>query len=389
MVGFLGARAVLSIATLLLGLNALRGTAPRDWIRQKGWLAGVLWVALYAVSFFWSDNKGEWGERVQVKLPFLVLPLAMAYPLRLSRQQTSVLMSGVCLLLLSGIAFSLSFYFRDAAAIAARYGQAFTFRTPAYNCHICFSAFGAATVFWIAAQWPMLSRAARWISGISAAIIIIYLHILAAKTGLVMLYGAVGLLLMRELYRRRWKQLLTGIVVVAGIVAAAWSFVPTFRARIGYFRWSFMEYASGRPSANYSDPGRIYSYKVALHQIGRSPVAGYGAGDVVTAMDAGYDRLFPETAPENRLVPHNQFLASGMAVGLAGLALLLVWWLLLPAQAFRLPNRFYNIGLWLLVSVLLFVDPAFEVQYGMAVFLFFIYWGRSLSPAKSLSSLYK
>lgn len=384
--GFLGARAILSIATLLLGLNALRGTSPRDWLRHKGWLLGVLWVAIYAVSFFWSENKGEWGERVQVKLPLLLLPLAMAYPLSFSRKQTGVLMSGVCLLLLSGIAFSLSFFVRDAAEIAERYGSSFTFRTPAYNCHICFSAFLAASVFWIIAQWPRLPRAARWLTGISAFIFVVYLHILAAKTGLVMLYGVGAFFLIRALYRRRFARV--GLIVggMAALLIVAWLALPTFRARVGYVRWSMMEYNSGRLSAHYSDPGRLYSYKVAWAQIQKSPFAGYGAGDLMAAMDAGYERLFPEIAPENRLVPHNQFLASGVAVGIPATLALLLWWLAIPAAALHRPQRFYNVSIWALVSILLFIDPAFEVQYGMAVFLFFLYWFRNLHSPTALSS---
>ncbi len=383
-VGFLGARALLSIATLLLGLNALRGTSPRDWLRHKGWLLGVLWVALYALSFFWTENKGEWGERVQVKLPLLLLPLAMAYPLALSRKQNAVLMSGVCLLLLSGVAFSLSFFIKDAAHIAEQYGRSFTFRTPAYDCHICFSAFVAAMVFWIGAQGRQLARAARLLAGFSALVFIGYLHLLAAKTGLVMLYGAGVLLIGRELYRRRFRRVGLFMVAMSLLLTVAWTTMPTFRARVGYFRWSVQEYQSGRTAAHYSDPGRIYSYRVAWGLIRESPWVGYGAGDLTAAMEAGYERWFGEIAPENRLVPHNQFLASGVAVGLPATAVLLLWWLALPAAAWRKPHRFYNMGIWILVSVLLFVDPAFEVQFGMAVFLFFLYWFRNLNAPKPL-----
>lgn len=385
-VGFLGARALLSIATLLLGLNALRGTKPLDWLRQKGWLLGVLWVALYALSFFWTENLEEWGERVQVKLPLLLLPLAMAYPLRLSRKQNAVLMSGVCLLLLSGIAFSLSFFVKDAARIAQQYSSSYTFRTPAYNCHICFSAFCAATVFWIVAQWSRLSSTSRMLAGFTAVVLIAYLHLLAAKTGLVMLYGAGVLLIVRDVYRRRFRRVSLILGSLLLLLALAWTAVPTFRARMGYIRWSIEEYQSGRPAAHYSDPGRIYSYQVALAQIKAAPLGGHGAGDLKTAMDAGYDRLFPQIAPENRLVPHNQFLASGVAVGIPATLVFLLWWLSIPIDALRRSQRFYNIGIWVLVSVLLFVDPAFEVQFGMAVFLFFLYWFRNLHTPKTPSS---
>lgn len=386
-IGFLGARAVLSIATLLLGLNALRGTHPRDWLRNRFWWMAVGWVALYALSFFWSSNMEEWGERVQVKLPFLLFPLAVAYPLQLHRNQWQVLLSGTCVLLLGGVAFSLSYYFPNAAAIAKGYESSQTFRTPAYNDHICFSAFLAATIFWILAVWPKLASPVKVLAGISTAIFGLYLHILAAKTGLVMFYGAGLLLLFRELYLKHYRRF--GLFFLTGLlgVVVAYGTLPTLRGRIGYFRYSFMEYFSGRPSGNYSDPARLYSYDVAVRQIARSPLGGYGAGDVVSAMDTGYTESHPHVAAENRLVPHNQFLASGIAVGVPAMIVLLIWWLggVVAVRRFPERTRFFNIGIWLLVSVLLFVDPAFEVQFGVATFLFFQYWFRNLTHTEPVS----
>jgi O-antigen ligase len=386
-VGFLGARAILSIATLLLGLNALRGTHPRDWVRNRWWWLALGWVALYALSLLWSVNTEEWGERVQVKLPFLLFPLAVVYPLQLRKKHWEVLISGICVLLLGGMVFSLWHYFPDAAAIAKGYGSSQTIRTPAYNDHICFSAFVAATIFWIVAVWPKLSAPVKMVTGISAAILGVYLHILAAKTGLVMLYGAGVLLLFRELYLKHYRRF--GGLMLAGILGCilAYAALPTLRGRIGYFRYSFMEYFSGRPSGNYSDPARLYSYDVAVRQIARSPWVGYGAGDVVSSMDSGYNQWHPDVATENRLVPHNQFLASGIAAGIPAMVLLALWWLGGVAAVWGFPerSRFFNIGIWLLVSVLVFVDPAFEVQFGIATFLFFQYWFRNLKSPETVS----
>ncbi len=377
--GFLGSRAVLSIATLLLGLNALRGISPRKWLPKRGWWLMVAWVAAYALSVFWGGDMHEWGERVQVKLPFLVLPLAWAFPLTLKRAHWNALAGGLCLIFLSGVAWSLWKFLPDAAAVMEGYGRSGTLRTPVYNNHICFSAALAALLLFCVALWPRLVPAARIVCGICGAVFAAYLHLLAAKTGLVMLYLLVLFGVGRMLYRRQWKTVLVLVLLAAGGVGGAYQFVPTFASRIGYMKYSFERYRTGETAGNYSDPARLYSYEVASGIIKERPLQGWGAGNVVSAMDAGYNRWQPQVATENRLVPHNQFLASAVAVGVPATALLFVWWVGFPLRLRRSREGYWAAAGWAALSVLLFVDPAFEIQFGIAVFLLFAYWLKNLS----------
>ena len=383
--GFLGSRAVLSIATLLLGLNALRGISPRRWLPQRGWWLIVAWVAAYAGSIWQGGNMHEWSEHVQVKLPFLVIPLAWAFPLSMKRTHWNVLAGGLCLLFLGGVVWSLSKFLPQAAVIMEGYGRSETLRTPVYNNHICFSAALSAVVLLCVALWPRLVTGVKILCGIMAVIFVAYLHLLAAKTGLVMLYLLVLLGLSRLLYRRQWKMVLLLLLLAAGGVGAAYKWVPTFATRIGYMKYSFERYRSGEASGNYSDPARLFSYMVASKIIQERPLQGWGAGNVVRAMDAGYNRWQPRVATENRLVPHNQFLASAVIVGVPATALLFVWWLGFPIRLRRSREGYWAACGWALMSVLLFVDPAFEIQFGIAVFLLFTYWFKNLS-SDSLSA---
>src|SRR6201995_254729 len=85
--GFLLSRAVLSVAMIAFVLNSVRDIHPRYWFRQKWLLLGFCWVGMYALSYFWSHNTGEWAERFQVKLPVLLLPIAFAFMPQLSAKQ--------------------------------------------------------------------------------------------------------------------------------------------------------------------------------------------------------------------------------------------------------------------------------------------------------------
>ena len=84
---FLVSRAGLSIFMFLFGINALRDVPVRQWLQQKWWLLGLAWVAIFAISGLWSEDKGQWNDHLQTKLPFLLLPLAFSYQPRFSGGQ--------------------------------------------------------------------------------------------------------------------------------------------------------------------------------------------------------------------------------------------------------------------------------------------------------------
>src|SRR3569833_337535 len=98
--GFLVSPAILSMSMILYGVSALRDAHPRLWVRDKWWLMGIAWITFYAVSYFWSDDKGQWSSALQLKLPFLLLPLAFTFTPVFTprRQQLITLLTGLLLL---------------------------------------------------------------------------------------------------------------------------------------------------------------------------------------------------------------------------------------------------------------------------------------------------
>ncbi|MEI8279837.1 MAG: O-antigen ligase family protein [Bacteroidota bacterium] len=378
MSGFLVSRVVLSISMFLLGVTGLWGVHPRRWFKERFWLIGIGWVCMYAISYFWSDNIPFWGDRLQVKLPFLILPLAFAFLPGFSLKQLRIFTVCVAFVLLGGVAYSLSFYLKDPGSFLAEYKVSHVIPTPAKNDHIRFSLTIALFTIWCVGFWPhLVSRAIKWFIGIIIAIFSIYIHILAAKSGLLVWYFSAAAFCSYLIYKKQSR--IIGISVTTGMIVATFlaiSFIPTLKERIGYMHYTYNVYNQGNVSGDYGDIGRIVSYDIALKEIKEHPVIGVGAGDILDAMKQGYDKWYPQIKDEQRLVPHNEFMTVALGCGIPTAILFLIWVLAPLSLVKRGRQSFFFFITWMGLLLSLMVEPMLEVQFGVFVYLFFLLWQR-------------
>ncbi len=371
-VGLLCSRAAASVSMMVFGINALWGIPPKVWLQQRWWLLGLGWVALYALSYFWSADKQMWGEHLQVKLPFLLLPLSFALLPAFSASDLRIYTCGLAAIMLSGALYSTSFLWRmDTAAIVESYKYAHVLRTPVYNDHIAFSTAVAVSIAWLAYAMPLFARRAhRAALLVVCGALAVYLHVLAAKTGLAALYIFLLACLAWQI-RRNFRR---GIMLlIGGVVCAALAFfsLPTLRERAGYSYVTWRSYRMGERHGIYSDAGRVISYNIALRSIAAHPF-GVGAGDVLQEMRAGYAKWYPQVEEDQKLWPHNQLLTCAMAAGIPA-ALLFILWLMAPLRRLSRNRKGFFFGIvWAMLLVPLLVDPFLEVQFGVAVFLIFL-----------------
>lgn len=382
--GMMGARAISSMAMILFGLNALWDVNPKNWLKKKWWLFGCAWVLLLLLSGLWSADKHEWWEHTQVKMPFLLLPLAFDFLPPFSKLQRFIFTAALAALMTAGAIYSLSHFFTDPVALIDSYKYAQILPTPFYNDHIAFSAAVAASIVWMLCYFPQLPAGiSRWLFGICIGFLIAYLHILAAKTGLLALYLFLFVWIIRQIIRRPARGFAFAAAILTLIVAAA-VFVPTLRERIGYSIVTWRSMAMGERGGIYSDASRIISYDLAMRSIAKHPFIGVGIGDVFDEMKRGYSSHYPEVAEAQMLWPHNQYLTTAMGIGIPGMLLLLCWQV---AALRRLKGRdgFYFGAVWLMLLVPLFVDPFFEVQIGVAVYLIYLLWQRKAMKDAALA----
>lgn len=380
-VGFLASPAVLSIAMMLYGLNGLRGIHPREWLKNKWWLLGVAWIACYAISYFWSANKPEWNIAVQVKLPFLLLPLAFSYTPRFSVKQMQLLTILTGIILLAGAGYSMSFLVMHSDYYLTQYKYSGVLPTPCRGDHIAFSTGIVLYIIWAVYSWPAVqSRGLRWGIGTITGLLAIFLHVLAAKSGIVCLYL---FLVSWSIYLAFIKRKVLGIIVIAAIplfLLIAVNYIPTFSHRKDYVDFSWYMLKNGDRSGNYGDIGRLMSYKLALHIMKEKPLSGAGAGDILDEMKRGYDQFYPQVADKDRLVPHNQFLIVAVAAGIPAMIIYAIWMFWPLTWLRRNRQSFFFFMTWLVLLVYILIDTSLEVQMGVFIFIFFILQQREELP---------
>jgi len=307
--GFLASRAVLSMATLAFGLNALWNINPKRWFQNKWWVLGALWVLIFIFSYYWSTDKDFWYHHSELKMPFLLFPLVFYFLPPFSPKQLLIFTIATGCMLIAGACYSSSFLIGHMDYYMEQYRVAHVLPTPAEGDYIRFSVCIALYIIWCFSFWSRLNYSLKWLIGIFISILVIYLHILASKSGLITLY--VFLIFWAVYIAVSKKKLLPGIgivVLMALGLLLAFKYIPTFHQRAGYISYSYIVYTEGDQSGTYGDIGRLMSYDVAEKQIKANPVRGVGAGDMLHAMIKGYETDYPKVAIENRLLPHNQFL---------------------------------------------------------------------------------
>lgn len=370
---FLVSKYTLSITVFLFGINAIRDIPPRQWLRNKWWLLGVGWVALYALTWFWSDDKHTWDIRWQTKLPVLILPLAVSFMPRFSAKQLQFITISSLLLLLAGACYSTSFFLIDPINTVKQYKYSGILPTLPKSDHIRASIAIALFIIWGIYTWPILeSKRAKWLVGICIGLLIIYMHILAVKSGLLSLYLFLGCW---GIYLAVAKKKLAGIIIIIAIplsVLFAVRYIPTFRERAHYIDFQWYMLTHGDQSGNYGDINRLMSYKIAVSLIKEHPLTGTGTGDMLTSMDKGYEKMYPDVPQHAVLLPHNQFLIVALGCGIPAM-LLFITWVFIPLTKLRRDRQsFFFFMVWLILFLQLMIEPVLEVQIGVFVYLFFL-----------------
>jgi hypothetical protein len=371
-------RATLSLSTILFLLLAI---VRKDFRQQWRTFVSTPFLLLFTLLFFipfvsglWSENVGKWTDVVRLKLPLLFFPLAFAGGWQFTQRQW-LLVAGVFLLVVSlGCAWSLWHYAQNAAAIHEGYLRAKTLLTPLENDHVRFSwlvSVAAMTCFLL--QHFVRLQKAKGLLWVLAVFFIVYLHVLAARTGLLSLY-LFGLLYAGWFLIRK-KSVKTAVLLAALFLllpALAYLGVPTFQARIRYlvYDFSFVQKAQYLPGAN--DGARVMSLKAGWQVLQQHPF-GVGAGDVMLEADKWYAANVPNVLPSDKFYPSSEWLLYGAFAGWIGVLLFTVI-MLLPFFVSTPSYKIFWIALHATAAFSFAFDMGLEVQYGIFLYAFLTFW---------------
>jgi len=373
-------RVVLSAGIITFVIVSLFHTGVKKQVHEF-FSSPVLWgMSLLffcpLLSGLWSGDKKEWLDIVRIKLPLLFLPLAFAGPFHFSKKQWEWLACIFISLVMAGTLWSMFHYAANVTAVQEGYLRAKSIITPLGNDHVRFSWLVSVTVLLAGWLWIIKREQGKLVSTILLLVtiwLIIFLHILAARTGLfsfyMMLFAFSLWLIIKKIKRQYGAALL---VVLLALPLIGYYTLPTFHNRVKYIKHDLGYFKEAHYLKGSTDAVRVISLKAGKELMVQNPVLGLGFGDVFTATNTWYTLNYPQMDERDRIYPSSEWLIYGVGCGWPGF-LLFTGVMLIPFLI-RIKNR---LVWWMLNATAAFsflFDPGLEVQFGVFIYSFIVLW---------------
>ena len=328
------------------------------------------------VSGLWSSDKTVWAEITRIKLPLLFLPLAFAGPFTFKNLQWKATASYFLIVLLLASGWTFYNWLNDINAINEGYLRAKTMKTPLQNDHVRFSwllSVGVLVAGILSSREWNRNKGLALFAAVTGSWLIIFIHLLSARTGIVSLYLMLIALVVWLIIKRSNLKLI--IIILAGLVLlplASYQFHEGFRNRVNLMKYEYDFFKKSQYIPGSSDSKRIISMKAGMELMMNNPLAGVGFGDIEKTMEGWYDQNYPDMLKEDKIYPGSEYLVYGTGTGLPGI-LFFILVMILPfftSVQYRLPWIMLNISM---AAGFLF-DIGLEVQFGVFCYAFMLLW---------------
>lgn len=340
------------------------------------WSMSLLFLLPF-LSGLWSEDLQQWSHIARIKLPLLLLPICFARMNDLSFKDWEKIAFCFLLLIFSGVCWSLWQYFQDIDFIHAAYLKAQTVRTPLENDHVRFSLLISISIFTI--LFLLIKKGKSYNRGlifslITAGIIfVLYLHVLAVRTGLFCFYTGLLVIFSWLLFKEKNLKYTLLSILIFLLPLAAYFILPTFKNRISYFRYdlSFVEKNVYRPGSN--DGNRVNSIKAGWYLANQSPLLGVGFGDIKNETDKFYETHYPNMSGPDKILPSSEWMMYGAGNGWPGL-IFFTMVMLVPFFAKALRKNIFWVLMSIFISLSYLFDIGLEVQFGIFIHAFVLLW---------------
>lgn len=405
-VGLFFARFLLSIALVVLAILGISILVINNNYKREYYRTVILShfgiVLLFGFSFFWSDDKITFWNNFKniLLLPFVLM--SFGFINQLNKRQKQFLFIIFNLAVNFSIAYSCYFLLYDRS-IAANYSKGQI--VPTLIHHVGFSVLVVFNIllnlFW---YWKSSSSSTivipenfvverKNLSGIYLikrfpiklrmtiiliTINIVFLHVLAVRTGLVLLYtSAIILSIVFIINKRSIKLSIVAILLLVFCSISSYYLFPSLKNKIAYAKYDWQQ-SNTNDIENYSDGRRILSYKTAIEIIKENKFFGVGLGDVPVEMKKVYQSKFGVNNNNSvYALPHNQYLFNSLSVGLV-FSIIIFFIYILNFIYFVKSAKQYFIFYFLVLLVMLW-EPFLAYQLGISVYLLSIFFVQLVS----------
>ena len=337
----------------------------------------VLILAPVLISGIWSHDRHQWAQEVINKLPLLTVSIGLIGA-GLTPQKVKLFIYTLCFFVLGACIWSMVNYGINAAAINQSYLVAKVMPTLMDNDHIRFSWLIVISSVLLAGQLVQQSSKKEKTGGLVLIVFFfVYLHFLAAKTGLLCMYGCLFFWGIRTLlFSREKKWAVWGFILVPAIVLLSYFAFPTLHHRVQYMVWDYQQYSNGIYLNGSDDGNRLISYKAGYGLFTAHPFTGVGFGDLAAEINNWHNQYHPQSKSYERFKPANEWIIYAAASGWFGI-LLFSFGIYLYIKPFLIKNGF-AISMVLTLLIPLLIDDTFEDQFGLIIFSISISIGHYL-----------
>lgn len=372
---------LISVGILLMVVYPFVQLRPGEVLQRLMWCRAGIWLiilfAANALTALWTTDIPDLWEDLKIKLPLVLLPVAFTAPGWYQRKTLAVVVSALCLSTFVAGGVTFTHFILNYEEMVARVAAFHPILVETGVNHIYFSILlGFSVVAGGLLLYLRLVQLRWW--RIALLIItllnLLFLHTISARTGLVAFYLSLVLVIGVEILRRRlyWQGLAAGmLLLLMGVVG--FLFVTPLQTRLKQAQADVKMYLNDENYNYRSVAMRLGAWEMTWLLFRQQPVIGSGMGDIEEAYSAIYAEHLPFLMPENRKLPHNQFLHF-LAGG--GLLLLLVFLLafFLPLSSRGALRNLPFLALWLFVLFAMQAESLLERQVGVTFFsLFWLY----------------
>lgn len=270
-----------------------------------------------------SDNQGWWIHEMTIRFPILLVPLCFYFFSAIDSSFVRRIHVWLIVVLTVAAVPVILTYGMNVEHWVTQIGIGKAIPTPIE--HVKYSMFNAYGVIsgLILLLFHKDSFSVWGVRLLIAAVIAlsIYMHLLAVRTGLVILYFCCFILLIRYFVKKgAYVFLGLSIVGISIVGLLAIKTIPTLKTKIGYMTHDWEMYQNGEGHL-YNDSDRLQSLHIGWTLFKTAPFVGVGAGDLREECAGLYDQLGRTGFTR---YPHNQFLYVLAGTGLLGFVLFIL-----------------------------------------------------------------
>lgn len=325
--GLFFSRAILSIGTVVIAVSLVPRLIVNGFsvLKEPMVVLLIIWMSYLALSIFWTPaiHMANYNKELASRMGMFAVFVGSVNAHISKRYLKIIFMYFLIALTIVSVATFLNYLMHyDTINESIKHSKPI----PIINgfSHISFScmlAFGICLSAYLMKNYLLEFKA--WQKKILLVLTVlnfILIHVIAARTGLVALYGvAVFYLMYKNLKERKYLRIAIGLLSFISLISILIIVIPSLNNRFNNTIVDFKTAINGNNSNFYSGAMRVEAIKTGIQVFVENPIIGVGMANLDTEMAKMYQTRKTLLLDENRIMPHNQlvnYLATGGIIGL-------------------------------------------------------------------------